>query len=378
MISAKEWTLEQSSSGGDIATFTFVGNWLRENKLPSHKKILSQIKPRKTKHILLDTSQLKAHDSSFIALLLMIYRYAQKNQIDIKRKGFPVTISKLLDLALSAPISERTKHIEPNKTLLYQTGISSFVVLDGIGALLWIIGATFQSFLRYMTAKVRLPFKYIFSAMQASGPNALAIVSLVAFLIGITTAFIGAQEMQPLGAGIYVANLVVVGLARELAPLMTAIVMAGRTGAAIAAEIGSMSADEEIDALVTMGIRPIDYLVTPKVIALMLTMPLLVAYANVLGNIGGMLVAVGPMKLSLLEYTTQARTAFTIAHFMIGLIKAFIFGFVIAIAGSLRGLQCEHSAESVGEAATSAVVTGLILIIITNVLFDMVLNIIKV
>jgi phospholipid/cholesterol/gamma-HCH transport system permease protein len=373
----QEWTLEQSTSDQGSVILRFRDKWLRENKLPDQKKIVQQFKKRPTQ-IILDTSGLTAHDSAFIALLLKIYRYAQKRNIPVERQAFPTSLTKLLDMALSAPIVERSEHTEPDSTLLYQTGMASLVVLKGIGALLWIIGATLQSFLRYLTAKVRLPFKTIFSAMEAAGPNALAIVSLVAFLIGITTAFIGAQEMQPLGAGIYVANLVVVGLARELAPLMTAIVMAGRTGAAIAAEIGSMKADDEIDALITMGIRPLDYLVTTKVIALMITMPLLVAYANILGNIGGILVAIGPMKLSFLEYMTQARSAFTLTHFVIGLIKALFFGFAIAIAGSLRGLQCERSAESVGQATTSAVVTSLILIIVINVLIDFVLNIIKV
>lgn len=377
MLFSQAWTFEYTEPKSGHATLSFGGNWQREQAPPDLEKIIKRFN-NLPQQITLTTSALSEYDSYFVALIYKLYRYAKSNQIQIHAETLPESIRSMVEMALSSKEHESAHHIEPDSSLSYQAGVASYHILDGVGSLLWIIGGSVQSFMRYLTGRVRIPFRYIFSELQANGPDALGIVGLIAFLIGVTLAYIGAQEMKSLGASIFVANLVVVGLARELAPLMTAIVMAGRTAAAIGAEIGSMQADDEIDALQTMAIRPMDYLVTPKIISLLISVPLLTAYANVLGNAGGILVALGPLKLSLLEYLTQAQGAFELHDFFIGLGKAVIFGYVIAIAGSLRGLQCGRSSEAVGRATTSAVVTALVLIIITNVLIDVVLNLIEV
>jgi phospholipid/cholesterol/gamma-HCH transport system permease protein len=157
--------------------------------------------------------------------------------------------------------------------------------------------------------------------------------------------------------------------------MMTAIIMAGRTGAAFAAEIGTMKVTQELDALTTMGIAPMDFLVLPRVLALSVSLPLLCVYANVIGILGGLVVAVGMLDLSATQYLTQTKGALTLTDCTTGVVKAAVFGVLVALAGCLRGMQCGNSSSAVGDAATSAVVTGIVCIIVTDGLFAVVLNV---
>jgi phospholipid/cholesterol/gamma-HCH transport system permease protein len=188
-------------------------------------------------------------------------------------------------------------------------------------------------------------------------------------------AFVGAVQLSQFGAGIYVANLVGLAMAREMGAMMTAIIMAGRTGASFAAQLGTMRVNEEIDALSSMGIDPMEFLVVPRMIALMVMMPLLALYANFMGILGGMVVGVGMLDLGAFEYVEQTRRSVSLTQINIGIIKAVVFGVLVAVAGCLRGMQCGNSSQAVGMAATSAVVTSIVLIIVTDGLFAVVLNV---
>jgi phospholipid/cholesterol/gamma-HCH transport system permease protein len=175
-----------------------------------------------------------------------------------------------------------------------------------------------------------------------------------------------------------VANLVGLGMAREMAPMMAAVIMAGRTGAAFAAQLGTMQVNEEIDALVTMGISPIDYLVLPRMMALVLMMPLLCLYANLMGIAGGFVVGVGMLELPFKQYLVQTQNAVALNHFMVGIVKSAIFGIIVALAGCLRGIQSGRSATAVGEAATSAVVTGIVHIVVADAVITVLCDLIGV
>jgi phospholipid/cholesterol/gamma-HCH transport system permease protein len=188
-------------------------------------------------------------------------------------------------------------------------------------------------------------------------------------------AFVGAVQLSQFGAGIYVANLVGLAMAREMGAMMTAIIMAGRTGAAFAAQLGTMQVNEEIDALSSMGIDPMEFLVVPRMMALMLMMPLLVLYADLMGMLGGMVVGVGMLDLGVFEYIEQTKRSVSLTQVNIGLVKGVVFGVLVAVAGCLRGMQCGNSSQAVGMAATSAVVTSIVLIIVTDGLFAVVLNV---
>jgi phospholipid/cholesterol/gamma-HCH transport system permease protein len=208
--------------------------------------------------------------------------------------------------------------------------------------------------------------------IQEAGASALGIVSLISFLIGLILAFVGAIQLRQFGAQIYIADLVAIGMAREMGAMMAAIIMAGRTGAAYAAQLGTMRVNEEIDALSTMGISPFEFLVLPRMLGLILMMPLLTIYANLVGILGGAVVGVGMLKVGLIPYWNHTLNAVTLADFAAGLIKSVIFGVLIAIAGCMRGMQSGRSSAAVGLAATSAVVTGIVFIIVSDAILTVV------
>ena len=191
----------------------------------------------------------------------------------------------------------------------------------------------------------------------------LGIVSLVSFLLGAILAFVGAVQLQQFGATIFVANLVGIAMARDMGALMTAIVMAGRSGAAYAAQLGSMKVNQETDALVTLGISPVEFLVVPRVIALSTMMPLLTLYAILMGIAGGALVATTMLDLSLVTYWNQTAGALSVGDILGGLFKALVYGVLIALAGCREGMRCGGSASAVGDAATAAVVSSIVAII---------------
>jgi phospholipid/cholesterol/gamma-HCH transport system permease protein len=195
---------------------------------------------------------------------------------------------------------------------------------------------------------------------------ALAIVALINFLIGAVLAFVGAVQLQQFGAVIYVANLVAIGVTRELGALMTGIVMAGRTGASFAAVLGTMTVNEEVDALRTMGLRPAEFLVLPRVLATSLMLPALVVYADLLGILGGTFVGVTMLDLGTVEYLRATQSSLALRHVVIGLAKSVAFGVVLALTGCYYGLRCGRSAEAVGEATTRAVVTGIVLVVVVD------------
>lgn len=206
--------------------------------------------------------------------------------------------------------------------------------------------------------------------MQSNSVGALLIVTLISFLVGLIIAFLGAVVLRPFGAGYFVSYLVGYGMLREMGALMTGIIIAGRTGAAFAAELGSMKITEEIDALKTLGLSPIDHLVLPRVLGLFLMMPLLTIYANFVGIMGGMIVSITLLELSAAQFIGGLLTPVTLSDGLLGVFKGSVFGLIIGLSGCLRGLQTGNDAGAVGRAATSAVVTAITLIILANAIID--------
>ncbi len=216
----------------------------------------------------------------------------------------------------------------------------------------------------------------LWRTVQECGANALPIVTLISLLVGMILAFVGAVQLEQFGAEIYVANLVGLAMAREMGAMMTAIIMAGRTGAAFAAQLGTMTVNEEIDALRTLGISPMEFLVLPRMLALIVMMPLLCLYADLVGMIGGLIVGVGMLDITFVEYFNQTVEAVGLNDIAMGVIKSAVFGVLVALSGCMRGMQSGRSASAVGVAATSAVVTAIVFIIVTDAVFAVVTNII--
>jgi phospholipid/cholesterol/gamma-HCH transport system permease protein len=231
------------------------------------------------------------------------------------------------------------------------------------------IGEACLTFARFFLGKARYRRIDLVLLLQECGAQALGIVTLINFLVGLILAFMGAVQLRQFGAQIYVADLVGLGMTREMGAIMTGVIIAGRTGAAFAAQLGTMQVNEEIDALITMGIPPMEFLVLPRMLALMLMMPLLCVFADLVGILAGLVVATGLLDLTLVEYVNETQKAVSLLDCGVGLFKSAVFGALIALAGCLRGMQCGRSAAAVGAAATSAVVTGIVWIIASDGVF---------
>ena len=217
----------------------------------------------------------------------------------------------------------------------------------------------------------RVRWKDVFHVLETAGIDALPVISLVSFIMGLILAFQSAIPMRQFGADIYVANLVALSMLRELGPLMTAIVLVGRSGSAFAAEIGTMKVNEEIDALTTLGIDPFQFLIVPRIVAAFLVTPLLAVYADLIGLIGGSIVMMS-LGFSLVTYMQQVVSAVTYIDFMGGLLKSFVFGIVVSAMGCFRGMQTKIGASAVGISTTQAVVSGIILIVFIDGIFSVV------
>ena len=228
------------------------------------------------------------------------------------------------------------------------------------------IGEAFLSLLRLFAGKARLRRSDFLLAVQDCGARSLPIVALINLLVGLILAFVGAIELRRFGAQIYVADLVGIGMLRDIAPIMTGIIVTGRTGASFAAQLGTMEANQEIDALRTLGIPPMDFLVLPRLLALSLMMPLLCLYADLMGIAGGLVVAGSMLGISPVQYLLETKHAIRLNDLFLGLFMSAVFGVLVALAGCLRGVRSSRSASGVGEATTSAVVTGIVSIVVAT------------
>jgi phospholipid/cholesterol/gamma-HCH transport system permease protein len=228
---------------------------------------------------------------------------------------------------------------------------------------------------RLLTGRARFRRTDLFTIMRDCGSRALPIVSLISVLVGLILAFVGAVQLQMFGAEIYVASLVGIATVRVMGAIMTGIIMAGRTGAAFAAQLGTMQVNEEIDALKTMGFSPFEFLVLPRLLALSLMMPLLCLYADLMGILGGLFVGVFMLDLNVMEYVNMTQASVRLKDFWVGLFHSCVFGVLVALAGCLRGMQCGRSASAVGDAATSAVVSGIVSIVVATGIITLLCNV---
>ncbi len=291
--------------------------------------------------------------------------------------GLPDNLRGLLELALAVPEESQNK-VEPKTTsAVGRLGEHTMNVWANIIALVNFTGQTVLSLVRLFTGRARFRSADFWMTLQQCGAQALPIVSLISFLIGLIFAFVGNVQLTNFGANIFVADLVGIAMVREMGVVMTAIIMSGRTGAAFAAHIGSMKANEEIDALRTFGFNPFDFLVLPRLIALVLMMPLLTVYANVVGILGGMVVGsfVGiPVEL----YWNETIAAVNLTTASLGVFKSVFFGAAIAISGCMMGMKAGNSSAAVGEATTRAVVTAITAVIVLDSVFAVIFTLLDI
>jgi len=358
---------------------SFQGDWQIHTDIPPFDSLVAQIEShRPVSGIKFETGALNNWDSAYLTFLMKLKQYCQSKTISVQVDGLPEGARRLLKLATAVPERRDAVRDHPPESWVARIGEAALVNLGAMRNMLAFIGDVVIAMGNLVAGRTRFPMRDFWRLLQDCGAQALPIVSLISVLVGLILAFVGAVQLEMFGAQIYVANLVGLGMAREMGAMMAAVIMAGRTGAAFAAQLGTMQVNEEIDALVTLGISPIDYLVLPRMMALILMMPLLCVYADLMGIAGGFIVGVGLLDLPFKQYLVQTQNAVALNHFMVGIVKSVIFGIIVALAGCLRGIQSGRSATAVGEAATSAVVTGIVYIVVADAVITVICDIIGV
>lgn len=359
--------IDVREGAGEVLEVRLSGPWRMERGLPRADEVLSRASTG-TQRIALDGSQVSAWDTALLAFLVGLVRGGRERGVAVELAGLPAGVTRLVGLAFAVPPhEERAEDTEGG--WLERVGAYSLEGAHGVRAVLVFLGEATLAFGRLLAGRARFRAVDLWHEIQECGVKALGIVGLVSFLIGLILAYMGAVQLEMFGAELYVANLVAIGMAREMSAMMTGVVLTGRTGAAYAAQLGTMTVNEEIDSLRTLGISPMEFLVLPRMLALILMTPLLAVYANVLGILGGFVVGTGLLDITPGRYWHQTLDSVDASDFGVGLIKAAVVGALVAIAGCLRGLQSGRSAEAVGLATTSAVVTGIVLIVISEAVF---------
>lgn len=287
-------------------------------------------------------------------------------------RGLPPGLQKLVDLATGRLPEHHKRVVSPS--LIARAGLGAERGAEAVTAFVRLIGEMVLLAPRFLTGRARGRRSELFDVLAESGSRALIIVAVVNVLMGAILAFIGAVELQRFGAGIYVADLVGIASVRELTPILTAIVLAGRTGASFAARIAAMQGNEEIDALTTLGVSADEFLVFPRVMAMSLLMPLLYVYGCAFALIGGACVATPILQISFDAYRTESQQAIANANFAIGGLKALVFGALVALIGCHCGLRAERSAAGVGSATTTSVVASIVAIIAIDAVFAVCAN----
>lgn len=356
--------------GGTLAV-RLGGDWRITEKRPDW---LETMAGREPKHIRLTVHQLGSWDSSLPLFLHEARNWSESHGITLVLEGLPAGADMLARLLAQKPA--RPNHPPGLPNLVTALGAATVNLWVEIKDLANLVGECTYSMGRFFRGQAQFRWRDCFSEMQQCGAMALPIVGLISFLVGVTLAYTGAIVVRQYGGDIWIADMVGLAVVREMGPMMAAIVLAGRTGAAYAATLGSMKANEEIDALTTVGVSPIDFLVMPRIVALFCMMPFLALYSDALGILGGMAIAAAPpLNIPPTLYWAEMQTIVDLSDINTGLIKAASFGLLIGLAACWRGLQAERSAAGAGQAATAAVVTSTLLIIVADSIFAVAFNI---
>lgn len=370
----KQATLVFDTAANTVSTpnvmVTLQGSWTVDGALPALDQLSVLQEYGQLTTVTFVAGDDFAWDSRLLAWLMACQRMFESSRCQFDLSGLPEDVDDLFRLANTVPPN---KALPERHTSLFQSLINRVARLgDETLELLAFTGELALTLFRWFSRKGSARWSDILSFCHQSGPSALPIITLQSVLIGMILAYLGMVQLRQFGAEVYVSNLVGVGMVREMGALMTAVIMSGRTGAAYAAQLGTMQVNEEIDALTTLGIKPMDYLVLPRILALIMTIPMLCLYSNILGMFGGGLVATS-MDVTWTMYLYQLRDAITFGDIMTGVFKSFVFAVLIAMAGCRAGLQCGRSSAAVGQATTNAVVTAIIYLVVAdaglNILF---------
>ena len=366
---------------GDSIVAALSGDWNLEQPAPRFAPLLEAAAGKQgdgapskddLRAVTVDATALGSWDSSLLIFLRQGEEYCAAHKLEFDSKALPERITRLLALARVVPARITTEPPPRRSPLNWVGRFGLYGVADWRASheALTFLGEVSLRAVQLIRGRTRMRWREFWVVVQSNSSGALPIVTLIALLMGVIVAFLGVVVLKRFGAGYYVSYLVGFGMLRELAALMTGIIMAGRTGAGVAAELGSMKITEEIDALTTLGISPIDHLVLPRVLGLFVMMPFLVLYADLVGIVGGLGVSMAMLDLSPTQFVHGLLTAVELPDTLLGVFKATIYGAIVGMAGCMKGLQAGSDAGAVGRATTSAVVIGITFIIVANAVID--------
>jgi phospholipid/cholesterol/gamma-HCH transport system permease protein len=354
---------------GDLLEVKLAGEWKITRKRPSWTNLLGRQTPERVR---VDIGAVGKWDSSLLLFLFEVQQWCRMTGAYCDTEALPEKVRVLLGQIAAS--HETSVPFDRSENFFTMVGLATQDAFEKTRAISHFVGDCVLSVVQLARSPRKFRWGDCIDEMQQCGAMALPIVSLISLLVGLIMAYQAAVQLRQFGADIFVADLVGLSVVREMGPMMAAIILAGRTGAAFAATIANMKANEEVDALETLGIPAVHFLVLPRLLALGIMMPLLALYANCLGVLGGMIVGSAVLQIPPSAYWVETQSIIDLSDVFTGLIKALTFGLLIGLAGCLRGLQAERTAAGVGRAATSAVVTAILLIIVSDALFSVVFN----
>lgn len=356
---------------GDACVIRLAGDWTDYSQCPDWHDLLPADEPDSPCAVILDADGLGEWNSAAVAFALNLALRCQARGIPCRRENLPEGLDKLLALALAVP-ELRQEAPAPAAGPIRRLGQTTLALLGQTAAAISFVGVIAESLVRLAAGRTRTRWSDVAAQTARCGHQAIAIVSLMGFLIGVILAFIGSIPLEMFGADIYIATLIGIGILRMMAATTVGTVMAGRTGAAFAAELGSMAANEELDAYTAMGLSPVEILVLPRFLALSLTMPLLCVYADLVGILGGTAVGVLYCGVGLQSFLQHLCATTRLSDFFVGVFTAWVFGLLISACGCYHGLTCGRNSAAVGKAATAAVVSSIVCMVLATALITLV------
>ena len=360
----------------DTLTVTLTGDWRTDGALPGLDTVRNELAKadNKGKKLAFDTAGMTGWGSRFVTLAAKCHELCEKGGVTFVADTLPEGVRRLMRLADEVPEKKDATRTTTKPSFLAGLGESGMRAWAGGAEMLEFFGQQVIALGNLFRGRAQFRWSDCWLVMQENGPQALGIVALINFLVGLIIAFVGAVGLQQFGASIYVADMVAVGTTREMGCIMTGIILCGRTGAAFAAQLGTMKVNEEINAFKSFGISPMEFLVLPRMIALVLMMPLLCVFADLIGMLGGFVVGTSMLHIGAEQYIQRSMEAVQLKSFLLGIGKGSFFGFIIAFTGCLRGMQCGTNAAAVGNATTKAVVAGITAIIASDGIFAVICN----
>ena len=359
-------TASVNSDGGDVV-LSISGDWKLGQAHTRSGDVVEKL-PENIKSLRFDVSDLGEYDSSLISLILKVYTIAQAKGAKVDFSSLPEGVDAMLYLATAVP-EAKTKKNSDRIDFVNLVGTRTINFVSYLKDYIAFFGDISMAFCKAFIGKARFRRIDLFSIIQKSGPEALPIVALISFLVGLILAFVGSIQLAKYGSEIFVADLVGIAMVREMGAMMVGIVMSGRTGASFAAELGSMKVNEEVSAFRTFGISPMEFLVLPRIVALVCMFPLLTIFADAIGMLGGLVISVGMFDLSYEQYINRTLGALNLIQISTGIGKSFVYGAIVACIGCRMGLSCENSSSGVGRATTSCVVQSITWIIVADAIF---------